>query len=225
VRIRTAARLAGPFRELLNAYQREALDRELEAYVESLERSLDFAASGMNLANLYASEGDFEQAKRYYRMALDVDDMFFPAKLNLAVLASQQGDNGEAETLLREVLSDYPEQYDAAYSLALLLVETSRMDEGLIYLARAAQGLPMVSRVQYNYGLLLAQLFQDEEAEAALQRALQLEPSSFEYLYAMIDFYFRRERFDEALVLAERMIEAHPTQRFGYDVREAIRNR
>jgi tetratricopeptide (TPR) repeat protein len=225
VRIRTAARLAGPVREYLNVYQREALDRELEAYVESLERSLDFAASGMNLANLYASEGDFEQAKRYYRMALDVDDMFFPAKLNLAVLASQQGDNGEAETLLREVLSDYPEQYDAAYSLALLLVETSRMDEGLIYLARAAQGLPMVSRVQYNYGLLLAQLFQDEEAEAALQRALQLEPSSFEYLYAMIDFYFRRERFDEALVLAERMIEAHPTQRFGYDVREAIRNR
>jgi tetratricopeptide (TPR) repeat protein len=225
VRIRTAARLAGPVREYLNVYQREALDRELEAYIESLERNLDFAASGMNLANLYAGQRDFDQAERYYRMALDVDDLFFPAKLNLAVLTSQQGDNEEAETLLREVLSDYPDQYDAAYSLALLLIETGRIEEGAVYLAQAAQGLSMLSRVQYNYGLLLAQLSRDEEAEVALQRALQLEPLSFEYLYALIDFYFRRDRFDEALELAERMIEAHPTQRFGYDVREAIRNR
>jgi tetratricopeptide (TPR) repeat protein len=225
VRIRAAARLAGPAREYLNVYQREAIDRELEAYIESLERSLDFAASGMSLANLYASQRNFDRAERYYRMALDVDDLFFPAKLNLAVLASQQGDNEEAETLLREVLSDYPEQYDAAYSLALLLVEMGRIDEGLVYLAQAAQGLPMVSRVQYNYGLLLAQLSRDEEAEVALQDALQLEPVSFEYLYGLIDFYYRRGKLDSALDLAERMIEAHPTQRFGYDVKAAIENR
>jgi tetratricopeptide (TPR) repeat protein len=225
VRIRAAARLDGPARGHLNAYQREALDQELAAYIESQERNLDFAAAGMSLANLYASQGDFGRAERYYRTALEVDDLFFPAKMNLAVLSSQKGNNEEAERLLREVLGSYPEQYDAAYSLALLLVETDRMDEGLVYLAQAAAGLPTASRVQYNYGLLLAQLFEDEEAEAALLRALQLEPQSFEYLYAMIDFYFRRERYDEALVLAERMIEAHPTQRFGYDVREAIRNR
>jgi tetratricopeptide (TPR) repeat protein len=225
VRIRAAARLAGIGREYLKTHEGEALDKELAEYIESLQRNLDFPAAGANLANLYANRQDYAQAERYYRMALDVDDLFFPAKMNLAMLHAQQGDNDEAEQLLREVLDDYPEQYDAAYSLALLLVGVGRVDESLPYLAQAAEGMPRQSRVQYNYGLLLAQLSRDEEAEAALYSALNLEPTSFDYLYALIDFHYKRGQFEKALVLAERMIEAHPAQRFGYDVKSAIKNR
>ena len=224
VRIRAAARLAGVGREYFRAYQREALDSELAEYVAATERNLDFAASGMNLANLYSSQGDAESAERYYRLALEVVDLFFPAKMNLAVIVSQRGDNEEAEQLLLEVLADYPEQHDAAYSLALVLVGLNRVDEGLVYLAQAARGMPQRSRVQYNYGLLLAQLRRDDEAEAALRDALALEPTSFDYLYALIDFYYKRERFNEALALADRMIEAHPRQRFGYDIKAAIKD-
>jgi tetratricopeptide (TPR) repeat protein len=225
VRIRAAARLAGIGREYLKTHEGEALDKELAEYIESLQRNLDFPAAGANLANLYANRQDYAQAERYYRMALDVDDLFFPAKMNLAMLHAQQGDNDEAEQLLREVLDDYPEQYDAAYSLALLLVGVGRVDESLPYLAQAAEGMPRQSRVQYNYGLLLAQLSRDEEAETALYNALDLEPTSFDYLYALIDFHYKRGQFEKALVLAERMIEAHPAQRFGYDVKSAIKNR
>jgi Tfp pilus assembly protein PilF len=225
IRIRAAARLGGVGREYFRAYQRDALDKELAEYVKATKRSLDFTAAGMNLGNLYASQGDAELAERYYRMAIEVDDLFFPAKLNLAVLQSQTGDNAEAERLLREVLVDYPEQHEAAYSLALLLVGLNQVDEGLRYLEQAANGMPQRSRVHYNYGLLLAQLLRDDEAEVALRRALDLEPLSFDYLYALIDFHFKRDQFDEALVLANRMIEAHPQQRFGYDTRTAIENR
>jgi tetratricopeptide (TPR) repeat protein len=225
VRIRAAARLAEVGPEYFKAYQRAALDKELAEYIKSTERNLDFAASGMNLANLYASQGDAVSAERYYRMALEVDDLFFPAKMNLAVLASQQGNDEEAEKLLREILAAYPEQHDAAYSLALLLVGVNRIQEGLFYLARAAEGLPQRARVQYNYGLLLAQLSRDDEAEVALLRALEIEQQSFEYLYALIDFYYKRGQFDDALVLADRMIETHPLERFGYDVKAAIEAR
>lgn len=225
VRIRAAARLAGIDRELLKAHQREALDKELAEYIDSLERNLDFATAGTNLANLYVSQQDHAQAERYYRTALGVDDLFFPAKLSLAMLAAQQGNDDEAEQLLREILDDYPEQYDAAYSLALLLAGLDRVDESLPYFVQAVEGMPWHSRAQYNYGLLLAQLSRDKEAEAALYSALNLEPTSFDYLYALIDFHYKRGQFNKALVLAERMIEAHPTQRFGYDVRSAIKNR
>jgi tetratricopeptide (TPR) repeat protein len=225
VRIRAAARLGGVGREYFKPFQRNALDKELAEYVKATERSLDFAASGMNLANLYASQGDAKTAERYYRMALEVDDLFFPAKLNLAVLVSQQGDVDEAEKLLREILDDYPEQYDAAYSLALLLVGGNRVDEGLHYLARAAGGMPQRARVHYNLGLLLAQLLRDEEAAVALRNALNIEPQNFDYLYALIDFHYKRDHFDEALDYAQRMIEAHPLQRFGYELKASIENR
>ena len=100
-----------------------------------------------------------------------------------------------------------------------------KVDEGLDYLAQAAAAMPERSRVQYNHGLLLAQMLRDEEAEIALNRALSLEPESFDYLYAVADFLYKRDRFAEALEIAERMIEAHPQQRAGYDIRAAIQGR
>jgi pentatricopeptide repeat protein len=52
-----------------------------------------------------------------------------------------------------------------------------------------------------------------------------MEPASVEYLYALIDFYARRNRPEEALELSRRMIEAHPGNRLGYDLRDAIQQR
>jgi tetratricopeptide (TPR) repeat protein len=225
VRVAAASQLASVGPEYLEPHERPALDAALAEYIAATERNLDFAASGMNLANLYAGQGNLELAEKYYRMALDVDDLYFPAQQNLAVLLSGQGRNDEAEQLLREVLDAYPEQHDAAYSLALLLVGVGRADEGLEYLERAAKGMPERSRIQYNHGLLLSQMQKDDEAEAALRKAVSLEPENLDYLYAMAEFLFRRDRFEEALVIAERMIEAHPQQRIGYDIKEAIRNR
>jgi tetratricopeptide (TPR) repeat protein len=225
VRIAVAAILANVGREHLKPHERPALEEALAEYIAATESSLDFAASGMNLANLYAGRGEHDRAEHYYRMALDVDDLFFPAKQNLAVLLSQRGHNEEAERLLREILDAYPEQHDTAYSLALLLVGMGKHDEGLEYLGRAAAAMPKRSRVQYNYGLLLAQMLRDDEAKDALRSALELEPENFDYLYALADFLYRRDQFEEALEIADTMIRAHPQQRAGYDIRAAIRNR
>ncbi|HSM31936.1 MAG TPA: tetratricopeptide repeat protein, partial [Woeseiaceae bacterium] len=225
VRLRAASRLAGIPREVLTAEQSAALDRELDAYVAAMRSMLDFAASGLNLGNLYEMQGDPDTAERYYRKAIEVDDLFFPAKMNLAVLLSRQGRDSEAEALLRDVLDAYPEQYHAAYSLALVLVASGRREEAVQYLDRAAGGLPERPRIHYNRGLLLAQLGRDVDAEAALRTALRLEPDSVDYLYALIDFYARRNRLEEALELARRMIEAHPANPMGYDLRDAIGDR
>ena len=119
----------------------------------------------------------------------------------------------------------YPEQYDAAYSLSLLLVASGQREEALTYLDQAARGLPGRSRVHYNRGLLLAQMGRDEDAETALLHALSLEPASVDYLYALIDFLARRDRLEEALELARRMVEAHPGNRLGYELRDAISGR
>jgi pentatricopeptide repeat protein len=225
VRLRAASRLAGVPREFLSGEQSAALDSELDAYVAAMRSMLDFASSGLNLGNLYEAMGDASTAEGYYRKAIAVDDQFYPAKMNLAVLLSRQGQDSEAESLLREVLADYPEQYDAAYSLALVLVASGRREEALQYLDRAADGMPARSRVHYNRGLLLAQMGREGDAEEALQMALRVEPGNVDYLYALIDFYARRNRLEEALELARRMIEAHPGNRMGYDLRDAIQDR
>ena len=95
VRLAAVGAVAGVPLDLLKPYQRDAFAAAVEEYRRSMA-SLDFASSGFNLGNLYASLGDPAAAERYYRLALAVDDLFFPAKLNLAVLLSQLGRNDEA---------------------------------------------------------------------------------------------------------------------------------
>jgi len=222
VRLRAAAQLAVVPTSLLRPYQREALAEALAEYVQAMEHTLDFPGSGMNLANLAMARGRPEEAERYYRTALAIDDLFFPAKMNLAVLFSGRGRDAEAEQLLREVLDDYPDEHQAAYSLALLLAGTGRAAEAEPLLRRAAQGLPDNPRMAYNHGLLLQQLGRDDEAERALLQALAGAPDNFDFLYALCDFYTNRDRLAEALVMTERMIAAHPDDPRGHELKAIV---
>ena len=216
VRLAALSRLAGVPRELLKSYQQEAFDRALAEYQTAMEYSLDFASSGMNLGNLNLSLGRAAEAERSYRLALAIDELFFPARMNLAVLLSGQGRNDEAERELREVLAAYPDNTDAAYSLGLLLVEMGRPDEGLGWLQRAAAALPRDARAHYNLGLLLQQLGRLDEARAELEQALRIEPDSLDLLVALADHLVRRGLLAEARPLAERLVALYPDQEIGH---------
>ncbi len=150
VRIQAATRLADLPSELFEPYQLKQREKALDEYIAAMEQSLDFAVSNHNLGNLYTRLNEATRAIEYYQRAIEVDDLFFPAKLNLAVILSSQGRNEEAEVLLRDVVRDYPEQFDAIYSLGLLVAEMGRYEEAAIYLRRAAEAMPDHPRVHQN---------------------------------------------------------------------------
>ncbi|MFV2071837.1 MAG: tetratricopeptide repeat protein [Thermoanaerobaculales bacterium] len=150
VRMQAAVRLADVPEELLKPYQREALGKALDEYEKAMTYSLDFSFAGHNLGNLAARLGEPAKAERYYREAIAIDELFYPAKVNLAVLLSGQGRNEEAEFLLREVLEAYPDQHEVAYSMGLLLAEMGRYPEAEYWLARATAGMPDHAGAQRN---------------------------------------------------------------------------
>jgi len=150
VRMQAAVRLADAPEGSLKPYQRQALEQGLEEYETAMRYSLDFAHAGHNLGNLAARLGRHEEAIRYYTRAIEVDDLFYPAKVNLAVVLSSLGRNDEAEPLLRQVLEAYPERHEVAYSLGLLLAEMGRYPEAAAYLQRAADGMPDHPRARHN---------------------------------------------------------------------------
>jgi len=222
VRTLAGSRLAGAPDQLLKPYQREQLAEVIAEHVADMRYSLDFAFAGHNLGNLYGQLGEIDRAIVAYRSAIEVDDLFFPAKMNLAVLYNSAGRNDEAEVLLREVLEAYPEEAQADYSLGLLLAEMGRLDEAVVFLERAAVLQPDRARAHYNSGLALQALGRIDEAGAALLRAVEVDPVNLDYLYALADHHARAGNLRAALVVAEQMIAIHPESPIGRDLKAQL---
>ena len=222
VRIEAARRMAEIPDPPLDNNQKMVFRAALEEYQESMKYSADFAFGRYNLANLYVNLRQPEKAVESYKAAIKIDNLFYPAKVNLAMLYNQMGQNNEAETLLREVATLHPEMYEVHYSLGLLLAEEKKYAEAASYLKQAAKGMPARARIHYNLGLLLQHLKKDSDAEASLLKALELEPENFNYLYALADFYLKREKWQQARNIAQEMVARHPNQRIGHDILNLI---
>lgn len=225
VRIEAARSLAEIPPEKLSGAIQKVHQSVLDEYRRAMEYTADFASSRHNLGNLYSNLGQFEKAAHSYKKAIEIDGLFYPAKVNLAMLYNQKGRNKEAEKLLREVVQAHPALHEVKYSLGLLLAEEKKYEEAAVFLAAAARGMPERARVHYNLGLLLAQLQHDRQAEMALLQALEIEPGNMNFLYAMADFYLKRNRMTEAKLIAEQMIAKHPQNKLGSDLLNFINGR
>jgi tetratricopeptide (TPR) repeat protein len=210
VRIQAASDLAGEPSKYLEPGQKKLFQRVLDEYVGAMEYSGDFSFGNYNLGNLNASLKKNVEAVDYYKAAIKIDNLFYPAKVNLAMLYNEMGEKDKAETLFREVVKEQPGLHEIVYSLSLLLAEKNNYEEAALFMEKAAATMPDAPRVHYNYGLLLQYLNKDIEAEVELKKALALQPENIEFLYALFDFYFKRSKLSKAEEIAERMVKVAP---------------
>ncbi len=222
VRMEASNRLADAPAGTLQPYQVEALAAGLAEHREAMRSALDFPSAAHSLGNLSSRLGDAVEAERFYRIAVEIDDLFAPAKVNLALLLNATGRNSEAERLLREALEAYPDQADVAYNLGLLLAEMGRIEDATEFLGRASEGLPRRARVHYNHGLALQSLGRVAEAEVALLKALSVEPDNPDFLFATGDHYLRRGMPARALEAVDRLLAAAPEHPQGQQLKAAI---
>ena len=223
VRIQAALSLASVYKEQLTLDQKNVFRSAIDEYQKAMEYSADFPAGRFNLGIMYDALGKTDLAVKNYSEAIRIDRQFVPAKNNLAMLYNRSGKNAEAVTLYREIVEANPELYDMSYSLGLLLAEEKEYSEAVIYLKKAAGGLPERARIHYNLGLLLQFLKETPEAEASLLKALAIEPDNFDFLFAMADHLIKTNRYDDANLVAQAMIEKHPGNKTGYDILRYIR--
>ncbi len=191
-----AARSLAPFEAGgLEPGDRQRLGRALDELVTALEATADHPGNRLNLAVVMQQRGDLERAEREYRMALELDPRFLPARLNLVHLLDAEGRGGEAEDLLRAGLADDPDAGDLHYALGLLVAQArdasgaTRLPEAARHLERAAQLLPEHPRAWYNLGLARQQLGDVAGARAALASARRLSPEDPEVLQAVAIFH------------------------------------
>jgi tetratricopeptide (TPR) repeat protein len=141
VRTAAARSLASVPLDALGTY-RASFETGLADYLAAQEEDADMPAAHLNLAVLRARQGRGADAERRYRLALELDPFFLPARFNLANQLNGRGRNEEAEKVLREGLRRTADEGELHYSLGLLLAEMERIDEAAVSLRRAAELLP-----------------------------------------------------------------------------------
>ena len=67
-------------------------------------------------------------------------------------------------------------------------------------------------RAAYNAGLALSQVGRNPEAEGMLRRAVELEPSNYDFLFALGDFLLRQGRFADVGPIADRLAAIDPSR-------------
>ncbi len=166
-------------------------NKNVNEYIKVMSYSADFAASRVNMANLYTNLGEYKKAEENFLEAIRIDNLFYPAKVNLAMLYNKQGKNDKTEKLLKEVLTQNPDLSDVYYSLGLLMAEKKDYQSSASYLQKASELMPDRPRVFYNLALVLQYLQRNNEAEQAFLKVNQLAPQNSDYLAALIDFYLK----------------------------------
>lgn len=170
----------------------------------------DRAEAWVNLARLYAGQGEVQQAEHAYEQARRRDRRYVPAYLNHADLERSLGREAEAECALAEGLKIAPDDAALRHSLGLLYVRTGRMVLALPQLEAAYRNAPDQARFGFVYGAALQATGQHARAIDIWQAVLEADPYDPDVLAALSAALRDRGELDRALVLARRLQTVMP---------------
>lgn len=210
VRIAAANVLADVPDAQIPAARRDARERALKEYVDSLQQDADWPTANVSLGNLYMRQGRSDEAIAAYRRALALDPHFAGAYVNLADAYRQLGRDTEGEKLLRSGLSLLPRSADLHYALGLLLVRKKDNTAALRELALAAKLDPDNARYAYVHAVGLHSAGKRTEALAVLRAAEKHHPYDLEILSALISMNLEAGDDKAALSYARKTAEVLP---------------
>lgn len=224
VRIAAASKLSVIGREFFTDEQFKKLNEVLDEYLQTLNYTADFPTGKYNLGNFYSNRGEFSKAEKFYLDAIKMDNNFYPAKSNLALHYYNQGKLREAEKLFLDLIKNHSEYTQGEYYLGLLYAEQKKYKEAAEILEKATLKANVNPRIYYNLGLIYQYLNNNAKAESSLLKANSISPNQFDIIYALADFYIKKNEYVKAMQYAEELKIKFPSNPAGTQVINYIKD-
>jgi len=190
---------------LKEAYRRANFDFQM-----ALDIRADFPGGQLEKGQFFDRVGQTHRAESAYLKAVEMDNLFNPARINLAHIYNREGKNEEAINLFKTVIAQEPDYGPAYYSLGLLYAEENRMDLAVESLQQATEKMPENPRVFYNLGLAYQNINMPEKAEDTYQEGLKVIPGSADLLNALAILYIQQEKYQEAKPYVSQLLNMFP---------------
>ncbi len=186
-----------------------ALRRALEDYPEDTE-ILRALAEG------YAHQRRWLEAEGAYTRWLEVQPGKEEVLLGRGHARLEAGRFDQAADDFRQVLAISPNHFQARLSLAQCLLSDFKIDEAETELLRCHQLLPARSEPLVGLGACALERGDLERAQTQTKEALALDPASVPALTLLGTLYLRRQRYDLAIPVFERVIHLSPRDKQGH---------
>lgn len=123
-----------------------------------------------------AQSGDFEEAEKNFRRALDLDAELVEAHHSLAVLLTRTERAAEAVPYFERVLKADPGDVKTLNALGVALQQLKKLDDARRHYERALEEDPWNHKVLNNLGILLFEKKEFAEAKECYERSVDIEP-------------------------------------------------
>lgn len=182
----------------------------------------DFDLAAMELAGLYAENGQYEAADAIYAALSDTSPYRKQAEVRKAQNLNAKGHRDEAIAQLHDMVVKDPDNFDAVVALADMLRASERYKEASdaysLAIGLVGGGHPQDWRFFYLRGMCYERAKQWPLAETDFQKALDLDPGNPQVLnylgYSWID---QGVRLDEALDMIRKALEWDPSDGYVVD--------
>lgn len=135
----------------------------------------------VTLGSIHRMRGQYEEAARYLRQALQIDSMSNESYRELALTYEKMGRDGDAETCYLAAIRLYPGDWRNMCYLSLFYVNRGRKSEALRQATIAESLAPYASYPSAFLGGVYAYLGMNDRAKSLLQQAIRIEPNYFDY--------------------------------------------
>ncbi len=167
----------------------------------------------VTLGLIHTGTGQYEEAVRYLRQALQIDSLNYEAYIDLASAYESLGRIQEAEDACRTAARLRPNFWRNNYYLALFYANTGRREQGLEQIATAELLAPKASYPYYMLGSALLYLGAIDKAKTMLERSVSVEPNYAAYSNLGI-IYQEGKQYNQAIDMYE-----HAARLNRYDYR------
>ena len=128
-----------------------------------------------DLGNRYSEDGNYDEAIKCYKMALDIKPGYVEAYYNMGLVWHKVGNFKEAVRLYNLVICLSPDFAEAYKLLTDLYIESGNMSFALMVCNQAIDLLPGYPDIYDKLGEILMELGQVDNAQDAFRKALELK--------------------------------------------------
>jgi tetratricopeptide (TPR) repeat protein len=162
----------------------------------------------VDLANLVASEGDYEGAKKEFSLALSLAPESAEVENAFGEVESRKGNRASAIAHFKKAVSFDRRHVMAHANLAFIYGEKGQLRNALTEMRAAVELAPRYADLRYQLGTLLIEFEKFDEAIENFKAAVSLNPNYTFAYYRLASSLYHAGKFNDAILIYRRILPA-----------------